>query len=176
MQIFYCLLNSFPDLNFDFFCFLFFPESSSCYKSEDILQKSKESEYFPLFHAVYFFCLKQNWLSVAISDVWNNILEPTGLKLLQHSASFSCQPATLKTNRRLTSEPFVFAATAVRQLRGWGFAGLPAPLSRLRLSLRWLLPCQRPLLRLGWTELLSLLSNWQKVQNGPVLDSPAAVL
>lgn len=29
-----------------------------------------------------------------------------------------------------------FAATAVRQLRVWGLAGLPAPMPRLRLGLR----------------------------------------
>lgn len=69
----------------------------------------------------------------------------------------------IKTNMGLTFELFAFAATAVRQLELRGLAGLPAPLWRLRLGLRRLLPRQRPLLRLGWTQLLSLLSHREKV-------------
>lgn len=76
----------------------------------------------------------------------------------------------LKTNGDGSSEIqtvffsfFTFAATAVRQLGVWGLAGLPAPMPRIRLGLRRLLPGQGPVLCLGWTQLLAVLPHWQKV-------------
>lgn len=72
----------------------------------------------------------------------------------------------IKINRAADIWTVPFAATAVRQLGVRGLADLPAPLQRLRLSLCRLLPRQGSLLRLGWTQLLTLLSKRQKVCKG----------
>lgn len=93
------------------------------------------------------------------------VLEIIGHNCFGRSVSFFLSGVhLLRQTGRLTFELFTFAATAVRQLRVWGLAGLPAPLPRLRLGLRRLLPRQRPLLRLGRPELLALLSFQQEVR------------
>lgn len=113
--------------------------------------------------------------TVAFGRCVVSISRPSGeeIIIISHNC-FSSPPhfpvRLIKTNKGADIWTVCFAATAVRQFRVWGLPGLPAPLPCLRLGVRRLLPRQRPLLRVGRPELLSLLSHWKKVNRcGPSL-------
>lgn len=159
-------------------CMCFVSESSSCYKPENILQESKRPSHVTLLtHEVHSYCF--NMLFICLWLPCNGrtinllcIVKPSeGREIISHNCPaalthFPVNRPLIKTNRAADIWTVYFAATAVRQLRVRGLAGLPAPLSRLRLGLRRLLPRPGPLLRLGRTQLLPLLSLWQKVHKG----------